>query len=1650
MSLSGLIERHALARPEAIAVTSPAPDGGGGHSLSYGELSRSADRLAAHLTDLGVVPGDRVVTALRPGPELATALLAVLRAKASYVPVDPGIPGDLLRTVVRDSAARAVVTDAATAARHADGTAGPDTATVRVDTDAARIAARPAAAPAPAGSREAGPRPDDAAYVRWIPGPDGAREAVAVPHRALLDLVGAADPVRVTRDDVVAQTAGPDSSAFAFELWSTLAAGARLVVLDPGTAADPARLEHALAGHGVSVLFLATALFQRLARERPGALAPLRTVLFGGEACDPRAVRRVLRAGAPGRLVQVYGAAGSAPFALWHEVSDVPEDARRIPVGRPRDGVRAVVVRGDGAQAGPGDTGELLLGGPAVRGFAGLEDRWSDSAGATALRRTGDLVTVREDGALEFAGRSADRITLHGMPVEIGAVESALREHPGVAEAVVTPAGDPDGGRHLVAHVVPAAGPRPAVADPVRIGEWKEIYAALYADARTRDPYALEAFADSIGASGPADGAPDGSPPVSARVLRERRAATVECVRELGQRRILEIGAGTGLLAVPLAAGADCEEYWATDFCGAAVDALRARTNADERLRGKVRLSCREAHDTAGLPSGYFDTVVLNSVVQHFPGLGYLRTVLARALDLLAPGGSILLGDLRLLDWSTGPDARLRVAPALFTALARELPAVRRVEVRALPGAGDRYDVVLGTAGTAASDATIAALSSLGFTAGECVNTPADFADTAGLEAVLRGHLQARLADHMVPAAFVVRGALPLGPDSRTDRAALAASATASGPAAGVRERAGFLPGNRPGTPLQAIARDLFAEVLGLPARVVHADSDFFSLGGHAPAAARLVARAREALGAPVDLRALYGAPTPARLASLAGDGPAAATGPGRGVARSAVLPLRLRGALDVAALAAALDDLGRGQGALRNSRIGSAGTRLRELAADDHLLELTLPGDEVDLFSHAPLAAALAAAYAARAGGGAPAPAGAPPQGAPRAARGDVAPTAPPGSAPLGTEDTFGTLSLDLGAAAHARLTALAAEHGATLFMVVQAALAALLGRLGAEARVTLAAPVAARDSAALRGAVGVYGRVLALTVDTSGDPSFGELVRRVRAAALAAYRHRDAALAQPGGISLSVLRESYGAFPAGALTVRPESEQLPLQNAALGLTLTERHGLSGAPAGIGVTTSFSYDALGEQAAALLTGQLLALLDAALDAPHERIGRLGLPAAAGAPGGGGPWNGAPGARPQAPPSIAAMLAAQVARTPGAPALAGLDYAELDARSDLLAHALIAHQAGPGTSVATAIASPTGFAVAALAIAKTGAACLPVDPARGLPVGARPAVLLLDSAADRLLPLTPGPVRLVRDPAADLLPAGASWPVREGDRTRPLDPGGPVVLAVAPRGSVAVGGEALAAACLGRARDTAWLLNGYPDAEVAMGLLSALVCGSQVHLPDPSLAYGTPPEVLGWLRETGASAILGPSDDVLVALARAEDTELTISAGWPEGRLLVEQMPGGPARPAPGYHAYVLDARMRPVPAGAVGALYVAGVGVAQGYPGLPGATGERFLPDPLVCAQGGAARMWRTGHAARVAENGSLHVFDHPWDEDPFADEFGTFVVVTDPAGHRALWPAAVPVPQLWRRTHGEDLYELCLDHLDEQPAGDRLGDHP
>ncbi|MFE5602996.1 AMP-binding protein [Streptomyces coelicoflavus] len=844
--------------------------------------------------------------------------------------------------------------------------------------------------------------------------------------------------------------------------------------------------------------------------------------------------------------------------------------------------------------------------------------------------------------------------------------------------------------------------------------------------------------------------------PIPPAHLREWRDATLGRIRELPRGRVLEIGAGAGTLLTRLARDAEVREYRATGSSPAAVAALTARVAADPVLTDKVRLECRGAEDTHGLPVGHFDLIVLDSVVPSFPGLAHLRTVVERLLPLLAPGGSLFLGGLRNLDlahcFRTGTalarpgaargdrealrrrigrevaeERELLLSPALFDALARDLPAVRAVDVRVVRGLQHneltryRYDAVLSTADPAA-DLTAAPRARWGeeITGGDR----------------LVGHLRAR--------------------------------------------------------------RPALLRLTAVPNRRVH---DEYT--------------AMQSLFDPlesIDL-APQDAPAPAPEA----------------LCRAA-------------------------------ERLGYRA--VPTWGEDPGLLDIVL----LD-----------------------------------------------PGRLPAGP------------------LTGVYAAP------VVEAA-------------------GCANTPAADRRPAG---------------PDAGPPVR-------------------PSKGALPSARTAPDALPphtVRAVTPAPPARSAPVRSA---------------PA---VTTA-------------------------------------RPAT-------GIWAGA---GPDAPPEgdVASLFAAQVARTPRAPALPGLDYAELDARSDLLAHALLEHRAGPGSCVLTALSSPAGFAVAALAVVKTGAALLPVDPALDLAEAPYPAVLLLDETADLLLPAVPGAARLVREEAAGPLPPAGHWPVTDADRLRPPCPGEPLLLVPGEDGTVAVGGEAVAAAAGAAPADAAWLVRGYPDGDTAIGLLGALVSGARVHVPDGSLTRDVPHEVLGWLRRRGARTVLGGADDVLcalLALARAEGTGLSVSGGWAEGRLVVEQVPGSPPRPAPGYRAYLLDSLLRPVGPGETGSLYIAGAGVAQGYAGAPGADCERFLPDPFGGPGGGTARMWRTGRAARLDGNGGLRVLDGPAHDDPFADEHATFVALADAAGHRALWPATAAIPDGWYETHGEDAHAPCLDHL-HAPLDDHFDD--
>jgi amino acid adenylation domain-containing protein len=451
--LDELFEAQVARTPDAVAVTD------GTRRMTYRELSRRAEVVASRLRGLGVGPDVLVAVSMERSTDWVVGVLGITKAGGAYLPLDPSYPAERRAFVLRDAGAVAVVTSRR-APRDGLGASLP---VVEVGEETAD-----AAPPAP-GAAASG---DHLAYVMYTSGSTGEPMGVAVPQRAVARLVIGTDYVTLGSGDVIAHASNVAFDAATFEVWGALLNGAELVVLSREQVLTPSVLTEALARHRVTTLFLTTSLFNETARVAPAAFRGAREVLFGGEAADPAAVRRVIEHGPPRRLLNAYGPTETTTFAAWHEIVSVPPDAITIPIGRPIRNTELYVLDRHRAPVPVGVTGELYIGGP------GLARGYHHRPGPTAERfvahpfspdarlfRTGDRARYRADGTIEFVGRADRQVKIRGYRIEPGEVEVALGRHPDIRAAVVEVQEHPTTGRSLVAYMVTATGEAPPADD---------------------------------------------------------------------------------------------------------------------------------------------------------------------------------------------------------------------------------------------------------------------------------------------------------------------------------------------------------------------------------------------------------------------------------------------------------------------------------------------------------------------------------------------------------------------------------------------------------------------------------------------------------------------------------------------------------------------------------------------------------------------------------------------------------------------------------------------------------------------------------------------------------------------------------------------------------------------------------------------------------------------------------------------------------------------------------------------------------------------------------------------------------------------------------------------------------------------------------
>ncbi|UWP80115.1 amino acid adenylation domain-containing protein [Dactylosporangium fulvum] len=443
----------------------------GSRTLSRPDLEAAANRLARRLRDSGVGPDTVVGVCLPRSPELVVAILAVLKSGGAYLPLDPDYPPQRLRFMLTDAGCPVVVTRQDLR----DGLGAVDGTVLGVDDDVRDVAdTRP----------DVDVRPDHLAYVIYTSGSTGEPKGIALQHRgAVNNFTDFNDRFGIGPGDSVMSVSSPSFDMSVYDILGTLAAGATVVLPEPGEARDPAAWARLLAEHGVTVWHSAPALLQLLLEylERDAAnvdrhrLDRLRLALLGGDWIPVEQPERLWRVAPQARFVSLGGATEASMDSTIFPVERVDPAWTSIPYGRPMANQRTYVLDRHLQPVPVGVPGELHLAGTGLaRGYLHrpeltaerfVEHTFADGH-TERLYKTGDLVRYRPDGVLELLGRLDFQVKIHGLRIELGEIEAVLRRHPAVATAAVVAQGAR--GETRLAAFVTTAGNRPATEAELR------------------------------------------------------------------------------------------------------------------------------------------------------------------------------------------------------------------------------------------------------------------------------------------------------------------------------------------------------------------------------------------------------------------------------------------------------------------------------------------------------------------------------------------------------------------------------------------------------------------------------------------------------------------------------------------------------------------------------------------------------------------------------------------------------------------------------------------------------------------------------------------------------------------------------------------------------------------------------------------------------------------------------------------------------------------------------------------------------------------------------------------------------------------------------------------------------------------------------
>ena len=649
MTIVSLFSERVHKQPDGIAVQYK------DSSLSYSQLNASANQLAQYLLSCGVIAESMVAIALPRSMELVCSMLAVLKSGAAFLPIDVDYPISRIHYVMSDSRVGLLLTthEAWRLLQSKASEAGIDVSIERVifvDDSSIQSELKNLSGVSSA-KGEIGRQiyPQQLAYAIYTSGSTGAPKPVGAMHSGVVNLYHAqTERFAVAESARVLQFASPAFDAAVSEIFVTLLAGATLVMADAADLKDPVSLVSILNNQSVSHVTLPPALLSVMT---PESLRGITSLAVAGEACPPNLISDF---GTGRRMINAYG---PTEITVCASMSDplTPSvlgmgSLRDVPIGRPNPNTEIYLLNDTLSPVPIGTPGEIYISGVGVtRGYLnrpGLSaERFiANPFGLLGSRmyRSGDIGSWDASGQLHFLGRADDQVKIRGYRIEPGEIQAVIEQLDSVEQAIVVPK-DIAGELRLIAYVSLIPGGT-LVQDSsseelsvARRDEWLTLY----------DDTHSHLSSDEVRLNVSGWNSSYNREAIAAQEMDRWRSNTVDRIRAISKDpaavQYLEIGCGTGLLMWLLAD--DAASYVGTDFSGAVLDHLAPLLKKEGF--DHVTLIRRQANEFEGTPENCVDVAIINSVIQYFPTLDYLKEVIHGGVRCARD--SFFVGDVRSL-----------------------------------------------------------------------------------------------------------------------------------------------------------------------------------------------------------------------------------------------------------------------------------------------------------------------------------------------------------------------------------------------------------------------------------------------------------------------------------------------------------------------------------------------------------------------------------------------------------------------------------------------------------------------------------------------------------------------------------------------------------------------------------------------------------------------------------------------------------------------------------------------------------------------------------------------------------------------------------------------------------------------------------------